>query len=71
LNQRRWRRIKLPGPFYRETAMGVLELLVTLIRYLVLALMMVVAIDHLFLAGANTAAAEYFARTTLLHFGLI
>jgi hypothetical protein len=51
--------------------MGVLELLVTLIRYLVLALMMVVAIDHMFLAGANTAAAEHFARTTLLHFGLI
>jgi len=51
--------------------MGVLELLVTFIRYLVLGLMMLVAIDHVFLAGTKTAAAEHFARTALLHFRLL
>jgi hypothetical protein len=51
--------------------MGALELLVIFDRYLVLALMMVVAMDHVFLAGAKTAAAEHFARSALLHFGLL
>jgi hypothetical protein len=51
--------------------MGVLELVVIFIRYLVVVLMMVVAMDHVFLAGAKTAAAEHFARTALLHFGLL
>jgi hypothetical protein len=51
--------------------MGILELAAAFIRYLLVALMMVVAIDHVFLAGAKTAAAEHFARTALLQLGLL
>jgi len=51
--------------------MGALELVVTFIRYLMIALMTVVAIDHVFLGGAKTAAAEQFARSALVHFKLL